>query len=130
MCERIFAWPQSIDPIVVLVDMDRTSRAAPIANAVLTLQPPNSLLVEEILAAQRTDRTEVNDVTGQFVVAGMPFGDFDLLDAATADHVQFGGAADLPREADATRAHHTAVGEKRDLIADMVLVLSLHFRFV
>ena len=65
------------------------------------LQPPDALLVEKILAAQRTDRAEIDHVAGQLVVARLARENVDLLVRAAIDNLQFGGAADLAREADA-----------------------------
>ena len=94
------------------------------------LQPPDALLVEEILAAQRPDRAQIDDVARQFVVAGLARKNVDFLVAAAVDHLQFRRSADFAREPYTTRTHDTAVREQHDLVADVMLVLTLLFRFL
>ena len=53
---------------------------------------------------------------------GLAGKDVDLLVRAAVDDLQLGRAADLAREPHAAGAHDAAVGEQRDLVADVVLV--------
>jgi hypothetical protein len=118
----ILTWLQAIEDIVVLIDIDAATRAATGTDAVFGFQPPDALLVQEVLAAQRTNRTEVDHVAGEFIVARVTREDIDLFVSSAADDLQFGRSTDLARESHAARTHDAAVGEQRDLIADVVLI--------
>src|SRR5262249_6180916 len=83
---------------------------------------PDALLVEEVLAAQRADRAEIDDVGGQLVIERIAGEDVNLGMMAAVCDLQLGLAADLAREADAAAAHDAAVGEQRDVGADVRLV--------
>ena len=50
------------------------------------LQVPDALLVEEVLAAQRADRAEIDDVAGELVLQRPAGKDVDLLVVAAAGH--------------------------------------------
>ena len=54
------------------------------------LQVPDALLVEEVLAAQRADRAEVDDVAGQLVLQRLAGEDVDLGVVAAVDDLQLG----------------------------------------
>src|SRR5262249_18333040 len=96
--------------------------AAVRANALLRLQKPDALLVKKVLAAQGADRTDVDHVARQLVVARFTWKHVDFGVCATVDDQQFPGAADLAGEAHAPAAHDGAVGEKSDVVADVILV--------
>ena len=95
---RIRPRPQAVDVVLVLIDVDAATGAAAGADAVGALQPPDALLVQEVLAAQRADRAEVDHVAGQLVVARLAGEDVDLFVRAAADDLQLRRAADLARE--------------------------------
>src|SRR5262249_36523485 len=114
--------PEAVNDVLVMIDEDATARTTIRTDALLILQVPDPLLVEEILAAQGSDRTQIDHVAGQFIVTGFAGKDVDFRMVAAVDDLQLGGAADLAREADAARAHDTAVREQGDLVADVGLV--------
>jgi hypothetical protein len=66
----ILSRPQTVNLVLRLVDMDAAAGRASGADALSMLQPPNTFLVKEILAAQSPYRTQVDHVTSQLVIAG------------------------------------------------------------
>ena len=80
-----FARLEAIDAVFVLVDVDAAAGAAVGADALGRLQPPDALLVEEVLAAQGADRAEVDDVARELVVARVAGEDVDLFVRAAVD---------------------------------------------
>ena len=52
------------------------------------LQEPDALLVEEVLAAQRADRAQIDDVAGQLVVERLAGKDVDLGVVPRSDDLQ------------------------------------------
>ncbi len=123
---RILARPQAEYLVVVLVDFDAAAGAATGAYTVCALQPPNTFLVQEIFAAKCADRTKVDHVSSEFVVARMVWKDVDLFDTSAIDHMQLGRTTHFASESNATRAHHATVGEQSNLITDVILVQSLN----
>ena len=111
---RILARLQPPDVILVLFDRDRAARRAAGADALVLLEEPHALLIEEVLIAQRTDRAQVDNVAREFVVQGKARQNIDLFVAAAVDDHQLARAADLAAEAHAARAHHATVDEQGD----------------
>src|SRR5207237_201086 len=112
-------WVQAIDDVLVAVEVDAASRRAVSTDAFLRLEIPDPLFVEEVLAAQRPDRTEVDDVAGELVVERFAGEDVDLGMMAAMGDLQLGLSADLAGEADAASTHDTAIGEEGDVVADI-----------
>src|SRR6185436_217574 len=108
--------------VLVIVHPDAATRRAIRADALLRFEKPDSLLVQKVVAAQRPNRAEVNDVPRQLVVERLAWEDVDLGVMPPADDLQLGRAADLAREADAARAHDAAIGEQRNVRANVWLV--------
>src|SRR5439155_25688446 len=108
---------QAIDDVFILVDKDAAAGATIRTDAFLGLEEPDPLLVEEILAAQCADRTEIDHVASQLVVQGLARKDVDLGMIAPVDDLEFCGATDLTGEADAARTHDAADGEQSDRFA-------------
>ena len=127
---RVLARLEAEDGLVVLIDLDAATRRTIGADAVGGLQPPDSLLVEEIFRAQRSDRADVDNVAGQFVIDRHPRKDVDLFVAAAVDDLQLARAADFASEPHAPRTHHAAVGEERDLVADVIFIRLNVLRFL
>src|SRR5438132_13978935 len=94
--------------------MNAAASAAIRADAFCFLQVPDALLVQEILAAEGADRTEIDDVAGQLVLQRVTGEDVDLGPVAAIDDLQFGRARNLARETNAARAHDAAIGEQGD----------------
>jgi hypothetical protein len=84
----------------------------PVQTLSAVLQPPNTFLVKEILAAQSPYRTQVDHVTSQLVIAGFVGKYIDLFMATAGDHLQFGRAANLAGESNAASTHHASIGEQ------------------
>src|SRR5437660_46488 len=80
--------PQPVDNVLVAIGPDAAAGAAVGANAPLRLEEPDALLVQEVLAAQGADRTQIDDVAGQLVVARLAGEDVDLGVVAAVDDLQ------------------------------------------
>ena len=76
---RILARLEAEDSLVVLIDLDAASGRAIGADTVGGFQPPDSLLIEKILAAKCSDRTKINNVSSQFVIARFTGEDIDFF---------------------------------------------------
>ena len=126
----IFPGSQPVDFVVVLIDLNAAARRATRTYAIGVLEPPDPFLVKEVLAAKGTDGAQVDDVAGEFVVAGGLWKDIDFLVRSPSDDLEFGRSADFSCEANAAGAHDTAVGKQSDLFSDVVLVLTLDFRLI
>src|SRR5205085_198689 len=100
---RIETRTQPIDNALVGVQINAATGAAIRTDAFLLLEEPDTLLVEKVLAAQGADRTKIDDIGRQFVVERDAGEGINLLVIATVGDLQFGLAADLPREADTAR---------------------------
>ena len=87
---RIVARPQAIDDVLIAVQLNATAGRTIGANALLGLQVPDALLVEKILAAQRADRAEIDDIAGQLVVERIAGENVDLGMMAAIDDLQLG----------------------------------------
>ena len=126
----VFPGAQPVDFVVVLIDLNAAARRATGTYAIGVLEPPDPFLVEEVLAAKGTDGAQVDDVAGEFVVAGGLWKDIDFFVRSPSDDLEFGRSADFSCEANAAGAHDTAVGKQSDLFSDVVLVLTLDFRLI
>ena len=83
----ILAWLEPVDRVLVVLGVDGAAGGAAAADVGLPLHEPDTLLVEEVLVAERAHRAEVDDVAGEFVVERMAGEDVDLLlRAAAGDH--------------------------------------------
>src|SRR5229473_6699932 len=100
----IFSWPQAIDNVLVRVEVNAAAGAAIGTDAFRVLEIPNPLLIKKILAAQGADRTDINHIAGEFIVARLAGKNVDLRVMAAIDDLQLGRAADLASEAHAARA--------------------------
>src|SRR5205085_5973728 len=65
---RVVARPEAVDDALVAVAINTAPRRAVGADALFRLEVPDAVLVQEVLAAQRPDRTEVHDIPRQLVV--------------------------------------------------------------
>ena len=110
---------EAVDGVLVVFGDDRASCRAATADVRLALQEPDPLLVEEVLVAKGSDRTEVDDVAGEFVIEGEAGEDRDLLLGAAVDHHQLTRPRHLTGEPHAAGAHDAAVDEQRDRRADV-----------
>ena len=110
---------EAVDGVLVVFGDDRASCRAAAADVRLALQEPDALLVEEVLVAKGSNRTEVDDVAGEFVVEGEAGEDRDLLLGAAVDHHQLTRSRHLTGEPHAAGAHDAAVDEQRDRRADI-----------
>ena len=108
--------------VLTLIHVNAAPRAAIRAHTVGRLQPPNALLVEEVFAAERTNGAQINHIPGQLVVARLTRKDIDLRVIPAADHLKLCCATDLAREPHTSRAHDAAVGEQRNLLANVGLI--------
>ena len=126
----VLTWLQAIEDVFVLIDADAATRAATGADTVLRVQPPDALFVQEVFAAQCADGAQIHDVACQLVIAGIAGENIDLFVGSAADDLQFGSATDFTSKPDTSRAHNTAIGEQRDLIADVVLIRLDVLRFL
>ncbi len=72
--------------------------------------------------ASASDRAEIDDVARQLVVDRIAGEDVDFAVVPAIDDFQFGAAGDLAGEADTARAHDAAVGEERNMLADVGFV--------
>ena len=119
---RIRPRPQAVDVVFVLIDVDAAARAAIGADAVRRLQPPHALLVQKILAAQCADRAQVDHVAASLLLHGSP-GKMSIS-ACVPRLMTCSSAVPLISRVNRThrRAHDAAIGEQRDLVADVVLV--------
>src|SRR5207249_166427 len=66
--QRVLARTQTIDDVLVAIEVDAAASRAVSANALLSLEIPDALFVEKVLAAQRADGAEVDDIAGELVV--------------------------------------------------------------
>jgi hypothetical protein len=119
----VFTRPQSVNMILILIDVNAAARTAIGTYTIACSQPPHPLLVQKVLAAQCTHGTQVDHVARQLVVARAARKYVYLRVATTIDNLQFRGATDFARESDTSRAHDAAVGEQRDVFADIVFIL-------
>ena len=110
----VLAWPQTVDRILVFIDVDRTASGTAGANSVMAIHEPDSLAVQELSITQRSDRTEIDDISSKFVGQRKARKNVDFLSmAATYEH-QLAGAGDLTAKTDATRTADTPINEERD----------------
>lgn len=72
-------------------------------------EEPGTLLVEEVLVEQGTDRAEIHDVAGERVVNRVSGEDVDLGVVASPHDLEFTGVGDLPGEPNATGAHDAPI---------------------
>ena len=114
--------PKAIDDVFVRIRVRGTSGAASGTYAVRRLQIPDALFVEEVLAAQRPDGAEIDDVAGQFVLQRPTGEDVDFLVVPATHDGKFRRAADLAREPHAPRTHDAAIREQRDFRTEFRLV--------
>src|SRR5260370_3410356 len=115
----ILSWPQAIHDVLIGIQMDAAAGAAIRANAFRAIEIPDPLFIEKILAAQGADRTDINHIAGKLIVARFAREDVNLGVMAAIDDLQLGRAADLARDPNSARAQDAAVGEERDLVADV-----------
>jgi len=111
---RVVPRAQAIDDVLVRIDVGAAPGRTAVTHAVGGLQIPDALFVEEVLAAERADRTEINDVPGELVLQRSTWENVNLFVVPATGDVQFRGAADFARESHAPRTHDAAVGEERD----------------
>src|SRR5262249_11139913 len=64
---RVGARTQPIDDVLVGIDVNAATGAASRADTVGGFQIPDALLVKEILATERADRAEIDDIAREFV---------------------------------------------------------------
>src|SRR5262245_50883051 len=77
---------EPIDDAVVLFDRDRATRRASRADAVGRLEEPDTLVHQEVLVEQTSNRTDVNHVALQLVFERLTGKDVDLGAIAAIDH--------------------------------------------
>src|SRR5262249_11346118 len=110
------------DDVLIVIDEDAATRAAIGTDALLRLEEPDPMFVQEVLAAQGPNRTEIDHVAREFVVDWPARENIDLGMMAAVDDVQLRRTANFAREANTARTHDAAIREERDVLADIGLV--------